>query len=126
MRIDKNDIPVVMQVPGATARQVAVGDDMAAEYFSLAAGTDIAPLLQGLEGDACQAPHWGYVIAGTVVVTYPGGGQETDRCTGGDCFHWPAGHTVRVDEDAEVILFSPHHAHAAVIEHMKAKLASMA
>ena len=74
MRIDKNDIPVVMQVPGATARQVVAGGDLAAEYFSLGAGTDIAPLLQGLEGDACQAPHWGYVIAGTLVVSY------TERC----------------------------------------------
>jgi hypothetical protein len=126
MRIDKDDIPVVMQVPGATARQVAAGDDLAAEYFSLGAGTDIAPLLQGLEGDACQAPHWGYVITGTVVVTYPGSDLPTDTCVGGDCFHWPAGHSVRVDEDAEVILFSPHHAHLAVIDHMKAKLAAIA
>ena len=126
MRIDKDDIPVVMQVPGATARQVAAGGDLAAEWFSIAAGVDIAPLLQGLEGDACQAPHWGYVIAGTVVVTYPGSDRPTDRCVGGDCFHWPAGHSVRVDEDAEVILFSPHQAHAAVIDHMKAKLEAMA
>jgi hypothetical protein len=126
MRIDKNDIPVVMQVPGATARQIAAGDDLAAEYFSLAAGVDIAPLLQGLEGDACQAVHWGYVISGTVVVTYPNSDQPTDTCVGGDCFYWPAGHSVRVEQDAEVILFSPHHAHLAVIDHMKEKLAAMA
>lgn len=124
MRIDKNDIPVVMAVPGATARQIAAGADMAAEYFSLGAGTDIAPLLQGLEADACQAPHWGYVITGTVVVTYTDGTE--DCCAAGDCFYWPAGHSVRVDDDAEVILFSPHRAHTAVIDHMKAKLAAMA
>ncbi|MGE0881602.1 MAG: cupin domain-containing protein [Acidimicrobiia bacterium] len=123
MRIDKNDIPVVMAVPGATARQLPFGGDLAAEYFSLGAGTDIAPLLQGLEGDACQAPHWGYVITGALTVTYTD--AKTDRCVGGDCFYWPAGHSVRVDEDADVILFSPFHAHAAVLDHMKAKLASM-
>ena len=39
---------------------------------------------------------------------------------------WPAGHSVRVEEDAEIVLFSSHHAHLAVIDHMKAKLASMA
>ena len=124
MHIDKNDIPVVMAVPGATARQVAAGQDLAAEYFSLGAGTDIAPLLHGLDGDACQVPHWGYVIAGTIVVTYSDG-DGTERCVAGDCFYWPAGHSVRVEEDAEVVLFSPHDAHAAVIDHMKAKLASM-
>jgi len=103
----------------ATYKNIPLGRDGVVE-------DDIAPLLQGLEGDACQAPHWGYVISGTVVVTYPGSDRPTDRCVGGDCFHWPAGHSVRVDEDAEVILFSPHHAHAAVIDHMKAKLEAMA
>lgn len=122
MRIDKTEIPVVMAVPGATARQLPFGGDMAAEYFSLGAGTDIKPLLEGLEGDLCDAPHWGYMLSGGLVVTYADG--TTDRCTTGDCFFWPAGHSVRVEEDAEVILFSPHAAHAAVIEHMKAKLAT--
>ena len=124
MQIDKSDIPVVMQVPGATVRQVIAGGDLAAEYLSLGAGTDIAPLLQGLEGDACQAPHWGYVITGTLVVSYTDG--STDRCDGGDCFYWPSGHSVRVEDDAEIVMFSPHDAHAAVIEHMKAKLAAPA
>ena len=126
MRIDKNDIPVVLAVPGATARQVAAGTEMAAEYFSLGAGVDIAPLLQGLEGDACQVPHWGYVVSGTVVVTFTDGYAGEERCHAGDCFYWPKGHTVRVENDAEVILFSPHRAHAAVIDHMKAKLGAMA
>lgn len=123
MRIDKQDIPVVMAVPGATARSAPADGEMAAEYFSLGAGTDIAPLLQGLEHDLCDAPHWGYVIEGDLVVTYGDGTSE--RCTGGDCFHWPAGHSVRVEQDAEVILFSPHAAHMRVIEHMKGKLAAL-
>lgn len=126
MRINKQDIPVVMSVPGATARQAATGGELATEYFTLGAGTDIAPLLQGLEGDACQAPHWGYVITGAIVVTYNGGDGASERCVTGDCFYWPAGHSVRVEEDAEIVLFSPHEAHLAVIDHMKAKIAAMA
>jgi hypothetical protein len=123
MRINKSDIPVVMEVPGATARQLPFGGELAAEYFSLAAGTDIGPLLQGLNGDLCDAAHWGYVLAGELVVSYADGAIE--RCTTGDCFYWPPGHTVRVEQDAEVIMFSPLAAHAAVIDHMKAKLATM-
>lgn len=64
MRIAKNEIPAKLDVPGvATARQITDFGDasgygaLAGEYFSLAAGTDIAPLLKGLEGDACNAPH---------------------------------------------------------------------
>jgi len=122
MRIDKNEIPTVMAVPGATARQMPFGGELAAEYFSLGAGTDIAPLLQGLEDDACQVAHWGYVIEGELVVTYTDG--TTDHCATGDCFHWPSGHSVRVERDAEVVLFSPFVEHAAVIDHMLAKLAT--
>src|SRR4051812_9442729 len=123
MRINKTEIPTRIDVPGATARQLGDFGDaskygpLAAEYFSLGAGTDIAPLLKGLEDDACQAPHWGYVISGEVVITYTDGTDDT--CTGGDVFFWPAGHSVRVVDDAEVVLFSPHVEHAAVMDHMR-------
>src|SRR6187397_552388 len=128
MRINKHEIPTVIDVPGAKARQLtAFGNadgcgTLAAEYFSLGAGTDIAPLLRGLEDDACQAPHWGYVISGQLVVSYTGE-RPDDSCAGGDVFYWPAGHSVRVVEDAEVILFSPHAQHAAVMDHMKTVMA---
>jgi hypothetical protein len=122
MRVAKNEIPVKFDVPGAVARQaVGFGDAsrfgaLGGEYFSLASGTDIAPLLQGLEGDACQAPHWGYMLAGAVVVTYVDGTEET--CSASDLFFWPAGHSVRVVDDAEVILFSPQLEHTHVLDHM--------
>ncbi|MBI4933880.1 MAG: cupin domain-containing protein [Actinobacteria bacterium] len=120
MRISKEQIPVKLDVPGARARQLSNFGDasgtLGAEYFSLGTGTDIAPLLQGLQDDACQAPHWGYVISGDLVVTYTDG--TVDRCVGGDVFHWPPGHSVRVEHDAEVVLFSPQHEHLAVMDHM--------
>lgn len=117
MHLDKEQIPTIFALPGATARQQAGFGDLAAEYFTLAAGTDIAPLLTGLPGDACDADHYGYLIDGTVVVTYTDGTSET--CTGGDVFYWPPGHSVRVEEDAAIVLFSPHHEHLAVIDHMR-------
>lgn len=125
MHITKDDIPVRIEAPGAVARQLAdfgVADGaIGAEYFSLDAGTDLAPLLTGLDGDACHSPHWGYVIRGDVVVTYSDG--NTERCTTGDVFHWPAGHSVRVDEDADLILFSPQASHGAVMDHIATMLA---
>jgi hypothetical protein len=70
MRIAKADIPVKLSVPGAVARQASGFGEaaglgaMAGEWFSLGAGTDIAPLLKGLKDDLCQSPHWGYMLAG--------------------------------------------------------------
>lgn len=122
MRIAKEEIPAKINVPGAVARQaINFGDAagcgaMGGEYFSLGAGADIAPLLRGLKDDACQAPHWGYMLKGEVVVTYTDG--DVDVCREGDLFHWPPGHSVRVVSDAEVILFSPQHEHTRVMEHM--------
>ena len=122
MHQPKESLPVKIDVPGATARQaVGFGDatgygTIAGEYFSLGAGTDIAPLLKGLDDDACHAPHWGFVSSGEVVVTYTDGHEET--CAGDDLFYWPPGHSVRVVRDAEVILFSPQVEHVAVMDHM--------
>ena len=122
MRILKDDIPVKFDVPGAVARQLPEFGDatgygtIGGEFFSLAAGTDIAPLLQGLTDNACHAPHWGYVLSGSLVVDFIDGTQDT--CSGGDVFHWPAGHSVRVVEDAEVVLFSPTLEHTEVLDHM--------
>lgn len=127
MRITKNEIPVRINASGAVARQkMNFGDasecnGISGEYFSLDAGIDITPLLQGLEDDLCQAPHWGYLLEGEVTVIYTDGTEEAT--SGGDLFYWPPGHTVKVDEDAEVILFSAQREHRKVIDHMLDKMA---
>jgi hypothetical protein len=126
MHLIKEEIPVKFDVPGAVARQLPDFGDatgygtIGGEFFSLGAGTDIAPLLQGLADDLCQAPHWGYMISGRVVVKYTDGSEES--CSGGEIFYWPPGHTVRVAEDAEVILFSPKEEHTHVLDHMLDKM----
>jgi hypothetical protein len=126
MRMSKNDIPTKINIPGAVARQATGFGDasaygkMAGEYFSMSAGVDIAPLLKGLEDDLCQAPHWGYLIEGSITVGYKDGSTET--VSGGDLFYWPPGHTVAVTQDAEIILFSPEAEHCPVVEHLKKQL----
>lgn len=128
MRIAKEDIPVRIDVPGATARQIPDFGDatgygkIGGEYFSLGAGTDISPLLQGLDGDLCQSPHWGYVMQGKLTVTFADGHSETVQTS--DMFYWPPGHTVRAEADTEMVLFSPQHEHGAVIDHISRKLSN--
>ncbi|HYO97449.1 MAG TPA: hypothetical protein VER33_23215 [Polyangiaceae bacterium] len=126
MRITKNDVKVAMQIPGAVLRlQTEFGsvqgfDKISAEYFSLSAGVDTTPLFQGLEGNLCQCPHWGFILSGQITTTDVNGTRETVKTD--DLFYWPPGHNLKVEEDTDFILFSPQHEHIAVIDHMRKKL----
>ncbi|MEA2780756.1 MAG: hypothetical protein QOK29_2300 [Rhodospirillaceae bacterium] len=122
MRVAKDQVDIRMDIPGATIRQrTDFGDasgfsKISGEYFTLAAGVDTTPLFHGLEGNLCQCPHWGFVLQGQLTTTDAVGKQET--VTANDLFYWPPGHNVRVDADAEIIMFSPQAEHSHVINHM--------
>jgi hypothetical protein len=62
----------------------------------------------------------GYLSQGKLTVTDAGCTQEVVKS--GDLFSWPHGHTVKVGEDADFILFSPQDAHEKVIDHMLKKM----
>lgn len=126
MNVAKEDLSTKIDSLGAVAQhEPNFGDStdygaIAAERFTMAKGTDLTLLLEGLEDDHCQSPHWGYVVSGAVTVTYTDGNEEADKA--GDVVYWPPGHTVRVDEDVELVLFSPQHEHGAVLDHIQRKM----
>jgi len=126
MRLAKEDVEVRMEIPGAVIRQrTDFGDGggfgkVSGEYFSLSAGVDTTPLFQGLEGDLCQCPHWGYVLRGQLTTIDAMGVRETVDAN--DLFYWPPGHNVKVDADAEIVMFSPEREHSQVIDHMIEKV----
>ena len=122
MHISKDDVKVQMEIPGARVRQTLDFGSMkgyeriSVEYFTLSAGVDTTPLLVGLEGNQCQCPHWGFVLRGQLTTTDGKGVQETVKQN--DLFYWPPGHNVKVDADAEIVMFSPQQEHSHVIQHM--------
>jgi hypothetical protein len=126
MHLAKDDVRITLQIPGAVLRQqLDFGDatglgKISGEYFSLAAGVDTTPLFQGLHGNACHSPHWGFVLRGQITTTNQNGATETVKAN--DLFYWPPGHNVKVDADAEIVMFSPQHEHTQVINHMKEKV----
>ena len=97
MRIAKQDVPVRINAPGAVAprpnrfrgrfwvRQVR------RRVFLSGRRCRYRPAAQGLEGDLCQSPHWGYLIQGELTVTYADNSEEVIKS--GDLFYWPPGHT---------------------------------
>lgn len=126
MRVAKEDVHVMMEIPGAVARlqggfgDVTGYDRISGEYFSLAAGVDTTELFEGLEGNLCQSPHWGFVLSGQITTTDKSGQRETVKAN--DLFYWPPGHNVKVDADADFIMFSPEREHKLVVNHMLKKV----
>ena len=126
MRVSKQDVEVQLDIPGAVMRQrrgfgqVGQYDTLSGECFTLSAGVDTTDLFEGLEGDLCQCPHWGFVLGGQLTATDAHGVQETVNAN--DLFYWPPGHNVKVHADAEIVMFSPQREHSHVINHMIEKV----
>ena len=61
---------------------------------------DSTPLLKGLPGDRCHAPHWGYVVSGKVTFGFP---DHEEVFEAGDAFYVPAGHHQRAEAGTEYV-----------------------
>ncbi len=95
--------------------RMADAGPMTASFIRLAAGTDLGPALVGLEGDACQCPHWGYMIEGTLTMRTADGEQDFHA---GDAFYWGPGHVPVAKVDCAYVDFSPTAEFHAVIAHI--------
>lgn len=87
------------------------------------AGTNFRPLLEGLENDHCQVPHWGYVVKGAILIEYEDGTSDVFR--EGEAFYMRAGHTGEVVEDLLLVSFSPEEGMADLSDHLEKKVAEM-
>lgn len=111
----KASLPVVMDVPGVK-NQLSKWGEMNVSRMQLAKGVDFTPMLKGLPDDLCQCPHWGYVLKGALHVRYGDDHEEVIRA--GQLYYLPPGHTAWVDEDIDVVEFSPSEQHDAVLKHL--------
>ena len=62
------------------------------------------------------------MLQGQLTTTDERGTQETVKAN--DLFYWPPGHNVKVDADAEIVMFSPQYEHTHVINHMIDKVSA--
>jgi hypothetical protein len=110
---------VAFEGGGVEVRTEDAGD-MTVGVFRLPGGTDLRPLLLGLEGDLCQCPHWGYMLKGTVRMHTPDGPKDYRA---GQAFYWAPGHAPEALEDVEYVDFSPAQELKAVLDHVKQRAA---
>ena len=64
-------------------------DDYTIDFVTIRQGHSLAEMLKGLPGDSCQCPHWGYMFAGKVTVSYP---DREEVYETGDAFYMAPGH----------------------------------
>lgn len=119
MKSTVEDLPIAHEATGEMIRGTDWGG-MTSAYIQYPSGPDFGPLLEGLERDHCQCPHWGFVIEGNIRVDYGDGTQEF--VGSGEMYYWPAGHTIVVEEAVRMVEFSPHDQMSEVLAHVVAKL----
>ena len=104
MHSKREDIPIAFESGPMYSRNAEWGD-MNIAFEAFPAGTDTVPLFKNLPDDSCQCPHWGYLLKGKMRIKYADNGEEVINA--GEAYHLPPGHNVLVEEDCEVVEFSP-------------------
>jgi len=118
MHLKLEDLPLYMESPETKMRMQTGWGGMAVAYWMMP-GTDSRPMLKGLPNDSCPAPHWGYMIKGSLYITYDDGTVET--ISAGDVFYMPAGHNGFSNEEIVWIEFSPEKEIKQVFDHLAKK-----
>ncbi len=68
------------------------------------AGQDASGMVKGLPDDRCQAPHWGYLFSGRVIVDY---GDRQETIEGGQAYYIAPGHRLTFETDCEALELHP-------------------
>jgi hypothetical protein len=111
-------LPVTMEAPGTKTHMQPGWGGMAVAYWVMS-GVDSRPMLMGLPNNSCPCPHWGYMLKGTMHLTYDDGTKET--VSAGDLFYMPAGHNATSDTEIAWIEFSPEKELKQVFDHLAKK-----
>ena len=99
----REELPLEEVVPGYTSRMADWGGITVA-FEKAHAGQDASSMLASLPGGRCQAPHWGYLFSGRIVVDY---GDRQETIVGGQAYYVAPGHRLTFEADCEALEFTP-------------------
>ena len=120
MRLPKEQLPALIEEEGAFSRDVEWGDmNVAYEVFP---PMDATPFFKGLPDDRCQCPHWGYLMKGRMRIKYR---DREEVVSAGDLYYLPPGHIPVVEEQIEVVEFSPKGEYQKTLEVIRRNMAEM-
>lgn len=98
-----DELPLTEIVPGYSSRLADWGD-MTVAFEKAHAGQDASSMVKGLPDDRCQAPHWGFLFSGRMLVDY---GDRQETVEGGQAYYIEPGHKLTFESDCEALEFTP-------------------
>ena len=117
---DREGLPLQEIVPGYSSRMADWGG-LTVAFERAHAGQDASSMVKGLPDDRCQAPHWGFLFSGTMVVDY---GDRRETVEGGQAYHVAAGHRITFETDCEALEFTPTDALAETLDAVRRNFAA--
>lgn len=102
MHSNREATPVKYQAGPYYSRQVEWGE-MDAGFWGFPAGFDSSLLFKELPY-GCECPHWGYLLKGRMRVKYA---DHEEVITAGEAYYLAPGHLPVMEEDCEMVEFSP-------------------
>lgn len=115
----RDELPIAVRTDAFEVRAKEAGD-MAITFYRFKQGADLRGLFHGLRDDACQCPHWGYVISGRLRIHIGDGAHDV---AAGQAFYVEPGHAPEALEDTEMFEVSPVAGMREVGEHVVRQLA---
>ncbi|MGE5123383.1 MAG: hypothetical protein ACM3H7_02625 [Acidobacteriaceae bacterium] len=103
MNASIQDLPVAMDIPQGTLRQVSWGQ-MTIEVGQIR--QDFVPqlALKEIPSNHCQCPHWGFVLKGRMRLKYP---DHEESFQAGDVYYAMPNHLTFFEGGCEYVEFSP-------------------
>ncbi len=99
----RDSLPLTEIIPGYSSRMADWGGITVA-FDKAHKGQDASSMVKGLPDDRCQAPHWGYLFSGTMIVDY---GDRQETIEGGEAYYVAPGHKITFETDCEALEFTP-------------------
>lgn len=99
----RDELPVAIRTDAFEVRAKEAGG-MALTFYRFEKGADLRALFHGLRGDACQCPHWAYVISGRLRIHTRDGAHDV---AAGQAFYVEPGHAPEALEATEMFEISP-------------------
>lgn len=102
-KASKTSASETVEVEGYEGHLEALEGGYTVAFEKYTADADLADFFKGLPDDKCQAPHWGYVIAGKVTFKTASGDETFET---GDAYYVAPGHTPVLFAGTEIVEFS--------------------